>query len=71
MSLTHPERGRDLPVRLTDIRPSVLYKAAREASRLETEPSRIDDLLSAACHPSDDVYYVTPDAAEILERVAA
>ena len=71
MSLTEPVRGRNLPVRLCDLKPSVLHKAAREAAKKETTIGAVDDLLSAACHPSNEVYYVTPDALPILERIAA
>ena len=71
MSLQHPDRRRDLPVRLCDLDHRVLAKAAREAAKDETDPANIDALLWAATMPSNRTYFVAADAAPILQAISA
>lgn len=69
MTLEHPSLSRILPVRLDRIRPEVRYRAAQQIA--ERSPGDGAECLYAALHPSDTVYFVALEAAEILARVAA
>lgn len=71
MSLSCPDRRRDLPVRLCDLDPHVLAKAAREAAKHETDPAKIDEILWAATMPSNRTYYVDHAAEPLLRAIAA
>lgn len=71
MSLSLPDRGRTLPVRLCDLRPEVLQHAARLAARNETDPDAAFALLNAALRPSDRVFYVSDTARDLLDEIAA
>lgn len=69
MTLTAPSEARPLPVRLTQIRPEVRYRAARMIA--ERDPVDGAACLWAALHPSETVYFVALEAWPILRSVAA
>lgn len=65
--LDRPSAQRTLPVRLCDIRPSVLLLATQDVPTSQ----RDGRVLAAAWEPSDTTYYVSPDAAELLSEISA
>jgi hypothetical protein len=69
MTLTVPSFDRPLPVRLTQIRPEVRYRAAQQIA--ERSPGDGPECLFAALHPSDTTYWIALDAWPILRSVAA
>jgi hypothetical protein len=69
MSLSRPSECRQLPVRLTEIRPEVRWSAARRVAA--AEPGWATAVLLAALRPSDTTYYVSAGAWLDLSRMAA
>jgi hypothetical protein len=69
VSLTEPSTSRLLPVRLTQIRPDVRYRAAQQIA--ERDPADGAQVLYAALNPSDTVYFVALEALPVLRMVAA
>ena len=68
-ALSQRTSRRNLPVRLCDIREDVRLQAARQIARRDREIA--EDVLVAAIAPSSRVYFVSADAAPILQAVAA
>lgn len=63
--------GRRIPVRLCDVRRDVLWRAALEAARRESDRRQADLILHAALCPSDRVYWVDAGARPLVDRIAA
>lgn len=57
-----------VPLRLEDVPLEVRLEAVRFAARRETERAVRDELLLAAIYPSDQTYWVSESAAEMLEQ---
>lgn len=71
MSLSHPDRRRDLPVRLCDLSEDALELAAEIACRQETDPLKQDEIRAAAKARCDQVFFVERSAEPLLRRIAA
>lgn len=68
--LTEPTVRRPVPVRLCDLPLDLRLAGVREANRIEKGEQERLEILLAAIHPSETVYYVSERARPMLEAAA-